>query len=286
MTTPKRHPPAAPPTTRLSACLQSLVSAQEVLCHQMTEHPPSYLWMAGGLAIDALDAAFFALTDIWRTGDGIDPRSTPTHPGLVIADEPVLSAARSLNEAKKALAEAVAELRPARRTAFASEAQHMIGHHDIRNRLARLGAGRLSLKSACRQVVVCDAPIDRVGFTWSSQSKSVKSMTAGDALKTLLNDRSADPRHIEALMALPADEKLAQVQKLAPMLRANIVYANGQRETRRAQLPFFAPKGSRPPEHNFPSLTGPEKSNRLRRSDRCLQDSPYIEGLRLYRYKQ
>src|SRR5690606_17828578 len=75
-----------------------------------------------------------------------------------------------------------------------------------REALRNIRLGRLSVKSACRHVVVIDDPVSRVGFTWSAASQSIRRITVAQARGMLLERGELASADLQRLEGLPEEE--------------------------------------------------------------------------------
>lgn len=235
-----------------------------------------------------------ALQDVWYQ-DGQDGRATRAHIGLVAASERVMEAVAAANAAKAEFAALTARIRE-QVPSLIPEAKavlpfrHPALHHHLRGE----GLARVHLKQCWRAIPSSEAPLARVRLAWYASGRSIRKLTVQEAEQKLLA-LDTDAPHIriqlKKLAGIPSGEPLAQVQRQAPLMRANLFYREplDDGRTRRAMnvaLPLFIPApDGRLPDHNRPPLQPPQTRTRARRRDEKLEDEPFLKSLRVYRYR-
>ncbi|TFH86665.1 DNA replication terminus site-binding protein [Billgrantia azerbaijanica] len=235
-----------------------------------------------------------ALLDFWYQ-DGQDGRATRSHVGLVAADDNLLEHVAAVNAAKAAFAALLARIRDEHPPLVAEiKAVLPFRHPELHQHLRGSGLARLHLKQCWRAIPVAEAPVARVRLAWYTSGRSIKRLTVRDAEQKLLALDSDAPHvriQLRKLAGLPSGEPLAQVQEQAPLMRANLFFAEPLEDgrTRRAlnvALPLFlpAPRG-RLPDRNAPPAAPPETRTRARRRDERLEAEPFLPSLRIHRYR-
>lgn len=246
------------------------------------EHDRAEEWLRG------------ALQDVWYQ-DGQDGRATRAHIGLVAASESVMEAVAAANTAKAEFAALTAKIRD-QVPALIPEAKAVLPfrHPALHDHLRGEGLARVHLKQCWRAIPASEAPLARVRLAWYSSGRSIKKLTVAEAEQKLLALDSDAPHiriQLRKLAGLPSGEPLAQVQRQAPLMRANLFYREplDDGRTRRAMnvaLPLFIPApDGRLPDHNLPPLQPPEARTRARRRDERLEDEAFLPSLRVYRYR-
>jgi len=246
------------------------------------EHSRAEEWLRG------------ALQDVWYQ-DGQDGRATRAHIGLVAASESVMEAVAAANTAKAEFAALTAKIRD-QVPALIPEAKAVLPfrHPALHDHLRGEGLARVHLKQCWRAIPASEAPLARVRLAWYSSGRSIKKLTVAEAEQKLLALDSDAPHiriQLRKLAGLPSGEPLAQVQRQAPLMRANLFYREplDDGRTRRAMnvaLPLFIPApDGRLPDHNLPPLQPPEARTRARRRDERLEDEAFLPRLRVYRYR-
>ncbi|QEM82011.1 DNA replication terminus site-binding protein [Halomonas binhaiensis] len=260
-------------------------------------------WQASGLPAwsfdqpQGVDAKWLkhVLSDVWYE-DGQDGRATRSHIGLVAVNEATLKKACAVNTAKADFAKVLADIRKEAPT-LVPEIKAVIPfrHPELHTHLKGTGLARLHLKQCWRALPIAEAPVAKVRLAWYSSGRSITRLSVAEAERRLMAlDNAADHIRIQLkrLAGIPSQEPLAQVQRQAPLMRANLFFAeplaNGK--TRRAlnvALPLLVPCPSgKLPDHNIPPSSPPVERKRARRSDERLEDEMFLPSLRVYRYRQ
>ncbi|MDI5932706.1 DNA replication terminus site-binding protein [Halomonas kalidii] len=235
-----------------------------------------------------------ALLDFWYH-DGQDGRATRAHVGLVAAGEALLARVAEANAAKAAFAALLAQIRE-QVPALIPEIKTVLPfrHPALHDHLRGRGLARLHLKQCWRAIPVAEAPVARVRLAWYSSGRSIKRLSVREAEQKLLKLDAEAPHvriQLRKLAGIPDGEPLAQVQRQAPLMRANLFFREPLEDgrSRRAlnvALPLFVPSpDGRLPDHNLPPPKPPEKRTRARRSDERLEDDPFLPSLRVFRYR-
>ncbi len=168
-----------------------------------------------------------ALQDVWYQ-DGQDGRATRAHIGLVAASESVMEAVAAANTAKAEFAALTARIRD-QVPALIPEAKAVLPfrHPALHDHLRGEGLARVHLKQCWRAIPASEAPLARVRLAWYSSGRSIKKLTVREAEQKLLALDSDAPHiriQLRKLAGLPSGEPLAQVQRQAPLMRANLFY--------------------------------------------------------------
>ncbi|WP_458525822.1 DNA replication terminus site-binding protein [Onishia taeanensis] len=235
-----------------------------------------------------------ALLDFWYQ-DGQDGRVTRSYIGLIAADARMLEQVAEVNQAKDAFARILSEIREHAADLIPEiKAILPFRHPTLHAHLIGQGLARLHLKQCWRSLPVANAPLSRVRLAWYSSGRSIKRLSVREA-ETKLLALDVDAPHIriqlKQLAGIPDGEPLAQVQKQAPLMRANLFFseplADGrERRAMNVALPLFIPSADgRLPHHNAPLPSPQEKRTRAKRSDERLEDTPFLPSLRVYRYR-
>ncbi|OMH25313.1 hypothetical protein BGP75_26040 [Motiliproteus sp. MSK22-1] len=239
------------------------------------------------------DKAIQLFCDIWYL-DGQDGRVTRSCHGLIAADEQMLEACAKANKAKMEFRSAIDAIR-----GNPDEKQWLLGlsqrDSQLKQDLNTKGIGRLHLKQCYRLIPTLDQHPTRVGFNWYNSGRSIKKVTVIEVQKQLTK-MGLDKPHIalqyDQLKHLPSQTPLAKVQQQAPLMRANIRFDSedqcSDRQAMNLSLPLvFAWKSKQPfPDHNEPLLQPPEERQRKVRSDRIIEDTPFLPSLRIHRYSK
>ncbi|TDA95494.1 DNA replication terminus site-binding protein [Halomonas marinisediminis] len=297
MTTPSSQRPEYRLLAELEAAFDALVETTAAVAEAYARAPGA-CWIFGEPEpVDGERAAAWlreALQDVWYQ-DGQDGRATRAYIGLVAASEGVMEAVAAANAAKAAFAALTAKIRD-QAPSLIPEAKAVLPfrHPALHDHLRGEGLARVHLKQCWRAIPASEAPLARVRLAWYSSGRSIKKLTVQEAEQKLLTFDSEAPHiriQLRRLAGIPSGEPLAQVQRQAPLMRANLFYREPLEDgrSRRAMnvaLPLFVPSpDGRLPDHNLPPLRPPETRTRARRRDEKLEDEPFLPSLRVYRYR-
>ncbi|TDO13991.1 DNA replication terminus site binding protein [Halomonas ventosae] len=280
-----------------------LMAELEACFDRLLEHTEALVaaWQASGAPAwsfdhDTPDTDWLrhALLDVWYQ-DGQDGRATRSHVGLVAADDTVVDAVERVNGSKQAFAALLAEIRDEVPSLIPEiKAILPLRHPGLHDHLRGTGLARLHLKQCWRAIPLAEAPVARVRMAWYASGRSIKRLTVREAEQKLLALDSDAPHvriQLRQLAGIPDSEPLAQVQRQAPLMRANLFYREPLEDgrSRRAMniaLPLFVPSpDGRLPDHNLPPAHPPVTRTRARRRDERLEDSAFLPSLRVYRYR-
>lgn len=276
----------------LEAAFDDTIECIEALVARYRQHP-SAAWALHSPTPNA-DWLRATLLDFWYQ-DGQDGRVTRSYVGLIAADEDLLEHVTRVNAAKANFAEILARIRLEAATLIPElKAVLPFRHPALHTHLRGQGLARLHLKQCWRTLPVADAPLSRARLAWYSSGRSIKKLSVHDAEKKLLA-LDQDAPHIriqlQRLAGIPDREPLAQVQKQAPLMRANLFFreplVDGRlRRAMNVALPLFIPSHTgQLPDHNTPPPFPNDKRTRAKRSDERLEDEVFLPSLRVYRYK-
>ncbi|SIS76263.1 DNA replication terminus site-binding protein [Neptunomonas antarctica] len=240
---------------------------------------------------DAINQVRQRYTDIWHS-DQQDGRRTHSSYGLVGADENLLNAAFQLNICKDRLRHTVSALK---KSELSDVSQQLYQRsHALALALNHQGLGRLHLKQCYRHIPQLDSRPDTIRFSWYSSGRSICKLTAKNAMEMLLKlDTSQEHivRQIEKLSPLNKTTIMAQIQKQAPVIRANMAWKTGvkswRRMARNCPLPILVPltEDEFLPEYNHLTLTPPPERSRALRSDSLIDPEPFLPSLRIHLYR-
>lgn len=240
----------------------------------------------------ALEQARYYYTNIWHSNN-TDGRRTQSCYGLVGANSATLEAAVKLNTTKDQLRECIGLLKK-------SELKTASDHLHRRSQalaitLNNQGLGRIHLKQCYRHIPLIDSTPHNIRFSWYNSGRSIKKITAENAMQMLLKLDSAQPhivRQIEKLSPLHKNTVMAQIQTQVPIVRANIAWKRGDNSWRRlaknCPLPILTPLLSDAilPEHNLLTSTPPTLRSRAQRSDSLIDPGPFLPSLRIHLYRK
>ncbi|AJQ95311.1 DNA replication terminus site-binding protein [Gynuella sunshinyii] len=229
-----------------------------------------------------------AITDFWYR-DGMDGRETIAYYGLVASDEKMLNQVTEINQLKADFADYIKKIREDSPNDLNRYKYELISRHsNLANELAAKGLARLNLKQVTRTIPVLRQNPAKISFNWYKSGKSIQRISKQEALKKLMRFDVLAP-HIKVqydrLGSLPDTEVLALVQNLSPIMRANILYGNGERTAFNVALPIFFPREQGMPAFSIPDSLPPEKRQRKIRNDNQLEEDPIAPSIRVYRYR-
>ena len=251
--------------------------------------PLSHAEQAAGLK--PLNSLCDLISDFWYR-DNQDGRETRSRHGLILADPQTQALITEINTNKDQLRVAIRDMKETlgnKEWQLLSErlSENLIG---FRQNLTNAGLARIHLKQCVRHIPLLNEMPKRVGFSWYNNGRSIKRISIKEAEDKLLN-LGADKPHIqiqlERLGQLRSNAKLAQMQTLAPVVRANLVFET-HRKAMNVPLPLFLPTDN--PHADLPSykdipLEPPVGRTRQSRDDFQLSDVPLLPSLRIYTYR-
>lgn len=254
------------------------------------DHHDSPCWMAPWSEHGRAPELEDALLDLWYLEDQ-DGRETRIYPGLIALNHEQITLAAELNLAKDQFRKTVQTIKNDHSAQW-REVQGALTrrYQNLNERLSREGLVRLHLKQVFRHLPLVVKRPDRVGFGWYSSGRSITRITkkeAWDKLVQLNTDATHIQIQMQRLASLPDHEPLARVQRQAPVLRANLVFADGRRKSMNVSLPLLFPSQgfNELPDFSAPPLTPPVQRQRLVRSDNKLEDEAFLPSIRVHRYK-
>ncbi|MDR9468398.1 DNA replication terminus site-binding protein [Marinospirillum sp.] len=281
--------------SQLDSSFQQLVASLQKL-QQQIQKEAAPCWMLGADSTQASHELLAAsLLDLWYL-DGQDGRVTRSYPGMVVCSEKVWQLLGETNQAKVGFSYALDQIRKEMPDELPEARKRLAERHAaLHAHLTDQGLARLHLKQAWRQIPGCDRPLEQLRFSWYSSGRSIRRITVQEAEYRLLQmDTEADHIQIQLkkLAGLARDEPLAQVQKQAPLMRANLFFQNARpgepsRKAINMAMPLFIldPGQSRQlPPFNLPPAQPPETRNRAKRSDKRLEEEPFLPSIRVYKY--
>ncbi|MFD2190305.1 DNA replication terminus site-binding protein [Pistricoccus aurantiacus] len=234
------------------------------------------------------------LLDFWYE-EGQDGRVTRSYIGLVAASQALLDEVGRVNRAKAQFSGVLERIRQEDATLIPGLKALLPARHPALNaQLRDQGLARLHLKQCWRALPTADAPLSRVRMAWYASGRSIKKLSVREAERKLMAFDTEAPHiriQLHHLAGIPDGEPLAQVQKQAPLMRANIFFAEplADGRSRRAMnvaLPLFIPSpDGRLPDYNRPPPFPQPERTRAKRSDERLEDEPFLPSIRVYRYR-
>ncbi|GAA6133554.1 hypothetical protein NBRC116188_03430 [Oceaniserpentilla sp. 4NH20-0058] len=239
-----------------------------------------------------LTSACSVLQDFWYK-DGQDGRETRSCFGFIALPEHVLQHAKDINTLKESFKECVQKFQKHNKESWVSLKGELARRHpSVQQQLHFSGLSRLHLKQTWRTIPIIERAPSRIGFNWYQSGRSITKITVQQAYDSL-SRLNTDSKHIQvqlaALVKLPSNTPLAKVQNLAPTMRANLFYEDGHHPLRQAMnisLPILikCSKNETLPVHNSPDTVPPTNRARAVRSDRKIEDTPFLPSIRVHRY--
>lgn len=229
---------------------------------------------------DRTPAYLAALITTIQYQDDQHPKSTVRASGLVGASQAVIDGINHVNDLKAAFKEAVTQVPSRQRRA-------MIRHFP--------GLSRLQ---AYRELVALEKHPDGAHFFWAANKTGSARKTVAELRKDLEVERDSVPAtdthllqaiqfDLEKLADLPDNEVLAKRRPIRLHPQCNI-WVNGQIAAQEdAYLPIFYLRDTAYPDPKVTSLpASSEQGNRQRgvRSDRKVEEEPFLERIHVYRY--
>lgn len=246
-------------------------------------------WIAPWNGLHQSSSIEEVLFDFWYSDDQ-DGRETRTYPGLFSLTPQQITFAHEVNNAKDAFRQTVQQIKQDDNVNWRDIQEALAKRYKVLNEsLSHSGLNRLHLKQVFRHLPLVVNRPEKVGFSWYSSGRSIKKITKQEAY-TLLCKLNTEANHVkiqlERLSSIRDSEPLARVQKQAPVLRANLVFADNRRQSLNVSLPLLFPSEGRKelPIFNIPPALPPTSRNRLVRSDNKLDDEPFLPSIRVHRY--
>lgn len=284
-------------TTELIESFDELVELTQVLCRSIKQDRQA-IWVPLsqdelGTNLSPIEKACQHYQDFWYQ-NGQDGRETRSCFGLIAATDEQLNLAHAINRHKDQLKLAIQTWQKSDNKAWL-ELKGQLGkrHSNLRDNLKLSGLSRLHLKQTWRHIPVVDRTPSRAGFNWYGSGRSIQKMTVQQVYDAL-NKLDTSSKHIQTQLSLvsklSSNTPLAKVQNLAPTMRANLFYKDGEfpeRQAFNASLPilFKADKKGEFPSHNEPVLVAPTSRQRAIRSDRKIEDEAFLPSLRVHKYR-
>lgn len=231
------------------------------------------------------------LFDLWYEEDQ-DGRETRLYPGLVGVPREHMLYANEINSAKDRFRKTVNEIKESD-SIFWREVQGRLAkrYKMLNDRLSQEGLARIHLKQVFRHIPLLVQRPEKIGFSWYTSGRSIKKIDVKTAYNMLCKLNTDSPHvkiQLDRLASLPSTEPLARVQAQAPVLRANVIFANKSRRAMNVSLPILFPHEGLAdlPDFNIPPETPPSVRQRLVRSDNKLEDDAFLPSIRVHRYAQ
>jgi hypothetical protein len=230
------------------------------------------------------------------------PKEILLGPGIVAASQATLKAIHAVNDCKQGFKKAMLTLKEAhgslRRVVDFQEAMEALLNKRpsaVARNLQKMGLARLHLKQCYRLIPCFQQKPEKIAWTWAN-TRSIRRISVLDADR-LLSKQGEDARiawQREKLARLSPDEPLAIVQELAPHLRANIVFRQGDnglttRKMVKGPVPFFYAEEDTASPSALPRFSPPgekkaKDKERPVRKDVKLDPALFLPAIRAHRY--
>jgi len=233
------------------------------------------------------------ICDLWYR-DGQDGRETRSRHGLVMANADLCEHIKDINQQKDRFRQAVQQARAELITDDWQQHYTQLGqrHASLRESLTFAGLKRVHLKQCFRHIPLLESCPKKVGFSWYVNGRSIKKISVAQAQEMLLElgeEKSHIQVQLKKLAHLSEHLQLAQIQTLAPVVRANLVFDPASAIKRKAMnlaLPLFIPgEGAQLPVFNEISSEPPVGRTRQQRGDQKISAEPFLPSLRIHTYR-
>ncbi len=157
---------------------------------------------------------------------------------------------------------------------------------EVAQAMKSLRISRLNLLWCYRQILVLPPSLDSLSWTWATAHKSIAPITHKE-VSALINEiitDDNDKKMMQDIVNNYHDHQLVRVKKVAPHLRANITFFEGDLITRKI---ITTPTVVISQDTSLPRIRWPDKemkNTRLTRSDVKLNPVPIIKALGIYTY--
>lgn len=280
----------------LTSEFDALVAALQTLRQQLQNARPA-LWIPLNPGEQKTTSQLQFLTDIicdlWYR-DGQDGRETRSRHGLVMANAEIAEQIRTINLQKDRFRKAVQQVRQELDNSDWLEHYSKLGqrHDSLRESLTFAGLKRVHLKQCFRHIPLLEHCPQKVGFSWYVNGRSIKKISVQQAQEKLL-ELGEEKTHIQMqlnkLAQLPAHLQLAQIQTLAPVVRANLVFKPESGLSRKAMnlaLPLFITgSDAQLPAFNEIPPEPPSGRTRQQRGDQKISAEAFLPSLRIHTYQ-
>ncbi len=235
---------------------------------------------------DSLQILTSLLGDLWYQGNQ-DGRETRARHGIVLADDDLIILINKINKQKDHFRNSVKTTRAELTQSQWLEEFGKLGQANLRDALHYSGLTRIHLRQCYRHIPLLEEHPKTIGFSWYVSGRSIRKIsveTAEQALIALGEDKPHIKLQLQKLQQLSSYANLAQMQTLAPVVRANIVFENS-RKAMNTSLPIFIPDtGIGLPKFNKIDLTPPEARSRKVRADLKVDPEPFLSSIRAHLY--
>lgn len=276
--------------TELRHSFDRLSELLSQLQNKMLQSKPTH-WLPLTAREEAYNTSLQVLTDLvsdlWYEGNQ-DGRETRARHGVVLVNAELCALIKEINLQKDHFRNTVKTTRAALTQPQWLEEYSKLGQTGLREAFHYSGLTRVHLRQCYRHLPLLDEYPHKIGFSWYLSGRSIRKLSveaAEQALLALGEDKAHIKLQLQKLRQLPAHQNLAQMQNLAPVVRANIVFENS-RKAMNAPLPLFIPDtGKGLPKFNKIELTPPEQRSRKVRADVKVDPEPFLSSIRAHLYR-
>ncbi len=219
--------------------LTELFESISVRAQKLINESNKSRWVQTGAG---LSSAQRAMTDFFYE-DGQDGRTTFQCCAVIPSHSDLLDSLSLLNQEKsdfKAIIKQIKSEDPKRITQW--QESLFSQHKSARNALTMRQIGRINLKAVWRQLKILDEPVDKISFNWYRSGRSITKITKSEVLDRLIQ-MQREGRNIDiawrTITAEPDYQSMCIIQKQAPLIRVNVVFASGDRTAFNTGLPVF-----------------------------------------------
>ncbi|MDA0146610.1 hypothetical protein OCT63_20520 [Vibrio sp. RW] len=220
-------------------------------------------------------------------GDEQAGRELIQQPGVIFIPHKLVDTIHKVNNKKSDFLSAVQKFK---------EQSDLKSNEGILNQLRKYflsaGLGRVHLKQCERQFTVLEnLPKKLTWYTesggWGAQKKLSKSQALVMVEKVMTGNEDGQRVCRNLINAIADDEVLVKRSKSADSIRVNALYSEGDARPYIGSLPLFVPASRSEIENVTLEMERAEsKKHRSRKNTSKFECEPYIESLKLYRYKK
>ncbi|MDF1763193.1 MAG: DNA replication terminus site-binding protein [Oleibacter sp.] len=281
--------------SELKTSFADLCSALQALRnHLLSERPSCHFPLTDSEKQRQPDPLFWLtelLVDVWYR-DGQDGRETRSRHGVINATAQTQELLHAVNDCKRVFADQVRAIRKTSDEQWLELAGELAsGQSSFRSTMTITGLSRVHLKQCARRLSLLEQRPARVGFSWYNHGRSIKRVTATQAQDLLLalgEEKDHIQVQLKILGNLRPNTALAQVQMLAAVVRANLVFESGRKATN-SPLPLFIP--AEYPQQELPVIKDVDIQplqgrQRKARNDDQLSDVALLPSIRVFTYSE
>lgn len=236
---------------------------------------------------DSLSFLTELIGDLWYQSNQ-DGRETRARHGIVLVNADTLALINRINQQKDDFRKKVKLTRLELTKSEWLEEFSKLGQANLREALRQTGLSRVHLRQCYRHIPVLEQQPKTINFSWYVSGRSIRRLSlsaAEQALLALGEEKTHISLQLQKLRQLPIGSELAQMQSLAPVVRANVFY-EGSRKAMNTALPIFIlDTGKGLPKFNTIDLSPPEERSRKIRADLKVDPEPFLPSIRAHLYK-